>query len=307
MSRSSCSTRCSSCCNSSTAAWNSCSSSGCRCRSRPSRSVSAETRTLHRRAAGVQVAAGRPLRCAVRRSRAPSSASVGSTCGATAGPSTIGAGSRAMARVWRPHRAGHRGSPPGGGRVSPHRVRQAASRRRRTSIRCRSNCGIRSAPRSSLVSGGFSKGATTVSDGVGAYSLGVDLGTTFVAAAVARGHGGDDPRRPDGGHAGRGLRPRRRLAGHRRGREPAGGEQPGAGRPGVQAPPRRPDAGDARRARTRSPRCSPRCSRTPSRRSPRPRAARRTNVVLTHPANWGPTGANCSRRSRSSRASRRRG
>ena len=137
-------------------------------------------------------------------------------------------------------------------------------------------------------------------------SLGVDLGTTFVAAAIAHGSRvemftlGDrtvvDP--------GRGLPARRRHPRHRRRRGPARGQQPGPGRPGVQAPPRRPDAGRARRRpATRSPRCSARCCTTSSTRVTETEGApaRRASCSPTRPTG-GPTGASCSRRSRSSRA-----
>ena len=123
------------------------------------------------------------------------------------------------------------------------------------------------------------------------YSLGVDLGTTFVAAAIANESPSRDvhPRRPHGGDPGRGV-PRRgrhpRLRGRRR---PARGEQPGPDRPGVQAPARRPDPGDARRhAPYAVTTCSAPCCTTSSTGSPRPRAAKPRQRRADPPGQLGP-------------------
>ena len=129
-----------------------------------------------------------------------------------------------------------------------------------------------------------------MSDGVGAYSLGVDLGTTFVAAAIAHGARlemftlGDRTvvtpavvfAREDGSIVTGEAATRR------------GGGQPGPGRPRVQAPPRRPHAVVARRRPYPVTSLLAALLRDVMAHVTETEGAAPDNVVLTHPANWGP-------------------
>ena len=97
------------------------------------------------------------------------------------------------------------------------------------------------------------------------------------------------PRRPDGGHAGGGLRPRGRplVTGEAANRRAV--SNPDRVAPGVQAPPGRPHAGDAGRRAARGHRAARRAAADVRREGHRDRGRhRRRDVVLTHPANWGP-------------------
>ena len=195
-----------------------------------------ERRDPQRRAVvqlALQVPAGRPAaRRAVRRRRATSS------------PGRAAARGRGSCRESGGSQpTGHRGSPPGGGRVIPTPiVRQSVSNASSHVNRLITvGLGISIQP---LVLDNI-RGSEGGDDRVGRRGCVQpgggprhDLRRGGGRARIA--DGDVHPRRPHRGHAGGGLRPRRRLPRHRRGRQPPGGEQPGPGRPRVQAPPRRP-------------------------------------------------------------------
>ncbi len=154
-----------------------------------------------------------------------------------------------MPRVWRRHPTGHRGSPPRGGRVFPTTpVRPSVSSTSAHVNRLTPGRGI-SIRLPILDSIEASEGGDDRVGRRGRVQPGGgprhDLRRGRGRPRTSGGH--DHPRRPDSGRTGGGVRPGRRIARHGRGREPPGGEQPGPGRPGVQASPRRPHARDARR------------------------------------------------------------
>ena len=123
------------------------------------------------------------------------------------------------------------------------------------------------------------------------YALGIDLGTTFTAAATWRnGHAEiASARQPGGRHPVGRAAARRRDVPDRRGRQPPRPDRTAPGGPRVQAPARRHDPDPARRRAVLGRGAhGPAAAARSSTRWPSARAARRPAICVSHPANWGP-------------------